>query len=118
MYRSPLKLMIKDGKRLSIRDIVVKYRYLIDGDRVNYNSFKLTVYGIDTSGSVEIGYQHMTTEGGYVANKFTSCAITGVNTSKLYNYCYITIDNDTATDSSFRLDGLKINTIVTDYEVS
>ena len=118
MYRSPLKLMIKDGKRLSIRYIVVKYRYLIDGSKIKYYSSKLTVYGVDTSGSVEIGNQYMTTKRGYVANEFTSCAITGVNTSKLYNYCYITIDNDTATDSSFRLDGLKINTVVTDYEVS
>ena len=110
MYKSSLKFMVKDGKRLFIKNIIINYKYLTDGYRVdNEDSSYINIYGVNDSGSNFIGKIILKTYEGYTAEDEISRVIAGFG-MKEYNYIYYIVDS-IIDPSNLIMNNIIVNTI-------
>ena len=108
MDRSSLKILIENGRRLFPAEILIKYRYETNGERVDQNNAGwIDFYGVNEDGATPIGRHYFTTDSGYIAEEKCSVVITGL-TRGLWNYIYYEVSSNI---DDFKMDGIKINMI-------
>ena len=113
MYKSTLKLMIQDGKRLNIADVLISYSYNSNGVKAEDEDLAyIDFIGINDSGSNSIGRQYLTTNSSYIAGTKLSITVGGFITSD-YDYIYYILDKGVNADKC-SLDRVKFNYVISD----
>ena len=113
MYKSPLKLMIQDGKRLNIADVLISYSYNSNGAKTEDEDLAyIDFIGVNDSGSNFIGRQYLVTNNSYIANTKLSITVGGFVVSDI-NYIYYIFNKGINVDKC-NLDKIKFNYVISD----
>ena len=113
MYKSTLKLMIQDGKRLNIADVLISYSYNSNGVKAEDEDLAyIDFIGVNDSGSNSIGRQYLTTNSSYIAGTKLSITVGGFIASD-YDYIYYILDKGVNADKC-SLDRVKFNYVISD----